>query len=152
MLDIDRVWHRIAQLPGYRNKSLSDFIQQDLTYATQLAAGQAVPNQPVVFPAGAVVVGVRGGASIDAQLATQTQRFGLDTFKLSIADQQTGRIIVGTAQAIATAVFGHQNDQFPSKELIIPAQGGFTYSFTNLTTSIINIAISHSCLVPAVVG
>jgi hypothetical protein len=152
MLDIDRVWNRVAQLPQYREKKLSDFVLQDLTYSTQLQPTQTVPNQNVVFPAGAIIVGVGGAATLDASAATVVTRNGLDLFKLAISDQQTGRTIAGTAQVAGIALFGQYNDRFPAKELIIPAQGGLIYSLTNLTSSIINLFLTHSCLVPAVVG
>lgn len=149
MLNIDRVWSRISQLQQYRGKKLTDFMLQQITYATQLTNAQVVGNQVVTFPAGAIVVGIRGGSNLDLAVATQTTREGLDLFKLSIVDQQNNRSIVGAAQVIATAVFGPFNDQCPAKELIIPAQGGLIYSFTNLTTSTIDLYIAHDCLVPA---
>jgi hypothetical protein len=152
MLNIDRVWSRVSQLPNYRGKKITDFILNQINYATQLTTGQASPNNVVTFPAGAIVVGVRAGACLDAAVATQTTRDGLDLFKLSIADQQTGRAISGTLQAMASAIFGRFNDQFPAKELIIPAQGGLLYSLTNLTTSTIDVFISHDCLVPNAIG
>jgi hypothetical protein len=149
MLNIDRVWSRVSQLGQYRGKKLSDFILLNITAAYQLTNGQALPNQPVVFPSGAIVVGARAGANVDLTVGTQTGREGLDLFKLAIADQQTGRTIVGTAQAMASAIYGRYNDQFPAKELIIPAQGGLLYSITNLTTSTIDVFLTHDCLVPA---
>lgn len=152
MLNIDRVWSRVSQLPQYRGKKLSDFILQDVTFSTQLTTGQALPNQPVIFPAGAIMVGARAGAEQNAVAATVVGRDGLDMFKLAIADQQTQRNIVGTAQAVASSVFGRFNDQFPAKEIIVPVNGGLLYSFTNLTTTTINIYLSHDCLVPAAQG
>src|SRR5882757_1490507 len=152
MLNIDRVWSRVSQLPQYRGKKLSDFILQDVTYSTQLTTGQALANQPVIFPAGAILVGGRAGAAIPGVAATQTGRDGLDMFTVAIADQQTQRNIVGTTQMLASAVFGRFNDQFPAKEIIVPVNGGLLYSFTNLTTTTINIYFTHDCLVPAAQG
>lgn len=149
-LNIDRVWSRISQLSQYRAKKIQDFILLNITYAAQLTNAQVLSNQIVVFPAGGVIVGVRASATPDTQAATlAATRPGLDLFKLSIADQQTGRAIAGTTQALASAVFGVTGDQFPAKEIIMPAQGGLLYTFTNITSSTINIFISHDTLVPA---
>jgi hypothetical protein len=152
MLNIDRVWSRVSQLKQYQGRKLSDFVLQQITFTSQMTSAQALANQVVLFPAGSIVVGIRAGATIDSAAGTQTQRDGLDQFKLSIADQQTARTIVGTAQALASAVFGRYGDQCPAKELIIPAQGGLIYSFTNLTTSTIDFSVTHDCLVPGAVG
>lgn len=148
MLNIDRVWSRVSQLPDYRGKKITDFILQQINYAAQLTNAQAIANQVVTFPAGAIVVGVRGGSILDGVVANTSTRDGLDMFKLSIADQQTGRAISGTTLAMASAIFGRFNDQFPAKELLIPKQGGLTYAFTNLTTSTLDVFIVHDCLVP----
>lgn len=148
MLDIDRVWSRVSQLQQYRGSKLTDFMFQEITYASQLTSGQAIGNQPISFPAGAIIVGIRGGSNLDTAVATQTTRDGLDLFKLAITDQQNNRNIVGTSQVIASTVFGRFNDQCPAKEIIIPPSGGLIYSFTNLTTSTIDIFFAHDCLVP----
>jgi len=119
-----------------------------------MTTGQVLSNQVVTFPSGAIIVGIRGGSTIDATAAVSAnvQRDGLDLFKLSIADQQTARAIVGTAQCMASAVFGRFNDQCPAKEIIVPKQGGLLYTFTNLTTSTLDLFITHDCLVPNSVG
>jgi hypothetical protein len=148
MLDIDRVWSRVAQLDQFRGKKLSDFIYQGITYFNQLTSGQAVANQPVLFPSGAILIGAGAGATIDNAVATQTNRPGLDLFKIAIANAQDNRNIVGTNQALAYSVYGPFGDQWPAKEIVISVGGGLVYAITNMTLSTIDVFITHHCLVP----
>ena len=152
MIPIEQAWFRVSQRPEYRGKQLSDFMYQGITYTTQLTSLQAVSAQPVVFPSGAIIVGVVGGAQINNQLATQQGRLGLDMFTVAVSDGSNNRVIVGTAQSQASTVYGPYGDQFPAREIVLGPNTSLQYSFTNLTTSTINIYLTHHCLVPAAVG
>lgn len=156
MLNVNEVWARVSQLPAYQGRKLADFviqawdINQQLT--TSAGAGGIVDNQPVTFAAGAIIVGVGVAARPNGQAATQTYPPGGDLFKISIADQQSNRSIIGRTKAIASSVFGVFNDLFPAKELIIPTNGSLIYGFENMTTSTIDITITHHLLVPAAIS
>lgn len=157
MLNVNEVWARVSQLPAYRDRKLADFviqawdINQQLT--TSAGAGGTADNQPVTFAAGAIIVGIGGAARPNGQAATLADYApGNDLYKISIADQQSNRSIIGRTRAIASSVFGNLNDLFPAKEIIIPTNGTLIYSFENLTTSTIDITITHHLLVPAAIS
>lgn len=152
MIPIEQAWSRVSQRPEYRDKKLSDFMYQGITYSTTLTSLLAAPAASVVFPNGAIIVGAVGGATIQGQAATQTNRLGLDLYSLAISDGSNNRVIVGSAQAMATTVYGHYGDQFPAREIVLGANTSLQYTFTNLTTTTILVYVTHHCLVPAAVG
>lgn len=152
MLNVDRVWARASQRPEFKNKRLQDFGYQGVVLRYNgLASGAGVQNQNANFPNGAIVLGICGGAMYLAQAAAPAVSSGLSMFALSVEYQQQ-RQIVGTNAALASSVFGVNNDQFPSKELYIPTNGMIQYAFENLTSSTISIWITHHVLVPVNVG
>lgn len=152
MLNVDRVWSRVSQLPGFKNRRLSEFIIQVINLNFTLTTGQVSASTPVNLPAGMVLLGVGAAARVSAQAGTQTQSPGLDMFSVAIDYQATARSIVGTTRGIGSSVFGPYGDQFPAKELVIPVQGSLLYTAENLTTSTILVTFAHAGLVPSAIG
>jgi hypothetical protein len=153
MLNVDRVWSRVSQLPGFQGKKLSQFILQTINLNFTLTTQQLGAQTPVVLPAGAVVLGVVAAARLSAVAASQAQSPGLDMFRVAIDYQATSRSIVGPGiRGLGSAVFGPYGDQFPGKELVIPVQGALLYTPENATTSTIEITFAHHCLVPGAIG
>lgn len=153
MLEVDRVWQRVSQRPEMRDKKLNMFGYQGVvTRYNGLTTLAIVENQKANFPNGAVILGITGGAQVEGQAATVSDRDGLDMFALSF-DFQQNRSIVGQTRTIASSVFGTGKfNQFPPYELVIPTNGFLMYGFENLTTSTIDLFITHHCLVPVNVG
>jgi hypothetical protein len=146
MLNVDRVWSRqAAKWPG---KKLSDFRLQVVTGTFNVAASSASQNNPVSFGAGAIIVGVIAAASVQNQgsAATVTYRPGLDLFTTTISYQADNRVIVGTAEALGSSVFGPYGDQYPGMEIPMPQNTALLYNFTNQTTTAITITLAHHCL------
>lgn len=155
MLNVDRVWSRVSQLPGFKNRKLSDFVIQVIDLNFTLTTGATSPQTPVNLPAGMVIIGVIAGARVDAQLGTTQQSPGLDMFSVAIDYQATARSIVGPGGSnlgLGSAVFGPFGDQFPGKELVIPVQGSLLYTVKNQTTSTIDVTFAHHGLVPGSIG
>jgi hypothetical protein len=150
MLNVDRVWARNAY--RYAGKKLNQFRLQVITSAYNLATGAAAQNQAVAFGAGAIVIGVMAAAQLVAAAASQTTKPGLDMFSLSCIYQADNRSVIGTAEAIASSVFGQDGDQYPAMELFLPQNTALLYNFTNLTTSSILITLTHHALLPGAVG
>ena len=154
MLNVDRVWSRVSQLPGFKNRKLSDFVIQVIDLNFTLTTQQLSAQTPVNLPAGMVILGIIAAARMDAQAATVQQSPGLDMFRVAIDYQATARSIVGpgASRGLGSAVFGPFGDQFPGKELVIPVQGSLLYTVENMTTSTIDVTFSHHGLVPGAIG
>lgn len=156
MLNVDRVWSRVSQLPAFKGKRLADFIHQTINLNFTLTSQQIGAQTPVNLPAGMIVIGITAAARISlsaAVAATQQQSPGLDMFRVAIDYQGQGRSIVGPGtKGIGSAVFGPYGDQFPAKELVIPIQGALLYTPENMTTSTIDITFAHHGLVPSAIG
>jgi hypothetical protein len=150
MLNIDRVWARQAY--RFTGKKLSQFREQVITSAYNLASGVAVQNQAVAFGAGAIVVGVMAACVVTGLAGTQTTRPGLDMFSVASIYQADNRSVIGNAEAIGSSVFGREGDAYPSMEIFLPQNTALLYNFTNLTTSNILITLSHHALLPGSVG
>ena len=150
MLNIDRVWARQhGRFPGMK---LADFRYQGITSTYTIATGGVAQNQAVNFGSGAMIIGIGAAAQITSVAATQTTKLGLDMFSLNCTYQADNRSVVGTAEAIASSVFGAYGDQFPVMELVMPQNTSLIYNFTNLTTSTIVITLTHHCLLKGAVG
>jgi hypothetical protein len=150
MQNIDRVWARQGvRFPG---RKLANFRLQVITSTYTLASAAPALNQPVSFGAGAIVLGVLAAAQIISVAATQTTKPGLDMFSVACTYQADNRAVIGTAEAIASAVFGPHGDQFPALEIYLPQNTALIWQFTNLTTSTIQISLAHHCLLPGAVG
>lgn len=152
MLNVDRVWSRVSQLPGFRGRKLGEFIIQVIDLNFALTTGQTSAQTPVNLPAGMIILGVMAAARVNGQAGTTAQSPGLDMFRVAIDYQATNRSIVGTTRGLGSAVFGHFGDQFPGKELIVPVQGSLLYTCENMTTSTIDVTFSHHGLVPGAIG
>jgi hypothetical protein len=154
MLNIDRVWSRVSQLPGFKGRKIGEFVLQVIDLNFTLLTAAVSPQTPVNMPAGMIVVGVCAAARLDAVAGTQTSSPGLDMFRVAIDYQATARSIVGpgTNRGLGSAVFGPFNDRFPAKELVIPVQGSLLYTVENMTTSTIDVTFSHHGLVPGAIG
>lgn len=150
MLNIDRVWSRVAQLDDFRGTKLTDYMFQGITASFALAAavGSTSNSQPVNFGPRCVLLGAIASAQPVGQAATQAYRPGLDLFTVSIDWQGQQRALVGSTQVLGSCLFGPQGDQFPAKEIIIPVQGGLAYSLTNMTSTQLTVTVCHHCLVP----
>jgi hypothetical protein len=147
MIDINQVWQRVSQLPQFQGQKLGDYIYQGFVARFALAAAQISQNQPVRFPAGAILYSIAAAAGPIAQAATAVARPGLDLFSVSIA-YEIGRSIVGTDSAIGSSVFSTGAESaFPAKEIVIPTNGALIYNVTNLTTTPIEVTITHHALV-----
>jgi len=152
MLNVDRVWSRVSQLPGFRGRKLSEFVLQVINLNFTIASQVTAPQTPVNLPAGMIILGVIAAARLDAVAGTQTSSPGLDMFRVAIDYQATSRSIVGTTRGLGSAVFGPFGDQFPAKELVVPVQGSLLYTVENMTTSTIDVSFEHHGLVPGAIG
>jgi hypothetical protein len=152
MLNVDRVWARASQRPEYRGKGLSQYTTQVIVAQFTLQPTQISGQTSVLFPAGAVILGIQAKFIPTAQPGTSILMDGMDMFAFSLDYQATNRSIVGTSRAIGSTVFGNENDQFPGKELYIPTNGSLLYTVENLTSSTIFGTFSHHCLVPSAIG
>lgn len=152
MLNVDRVWSRVAQLPAYKGRKLAEFIIQVINLNFTLTTQQVSAQTPINLPAGMILLGVIGAARFAAQAASQQQSPGLDMFSVAIDYQATNRNIVGQTRSLGSAAFGPYGDQFPGKELVVPIQGSLVYTVENMTTSTINVSFAHHGLVPGAVG
>lgn len=153
MLNVDRVWSRVSQLPGFRGRKLADFVIQAINLNFQLTTQQTSPQTPVNLPAGMVILGITAGARKDAVASTIVMCPGLDMFRVAIDYQATARSIVGpTTRGLGSSVFGQYGDQFPAKELVIPIQGSLLYTVENMTTDTIDVTFTHHGLVPGAIG
>jgi hypothetical protein len=154
MLNVDRVWSRVSQLPGFKGRKLNEFVIQVINLNFTLLTAAISPQTPVNLPAGAIILGVGAAARLDAVAGTQTSSPGLDMFRVAIDYQATARSIVGPGanRGLGSAVFGQYGDLFPAKELVIPVQGSLLYTVENMTTSTIDVTFSHHCLVPGAIG
>ncbi len=152
MLNVDRVWSRVSQLPTFKGRRLGEFIIQALNLNFTLTTGQTSAQTPINLPAGGIILGIIAAARVAAQLGTTAQSPGLDMFAVALDYQATNRSVIGTTRAIGSAAFGPYGDQFPGKELVIPVQGSLLYTVENLTTSTINVSFVHHALVPGAIG
>lgn len=152
MLNVDRVWSRVSQLPGFRGRKLTEFIIQVIDLNFALTSAQTSAQTPVNLPAGMILLGVMAAARVNNQAGTTVQSAGLDMFRVAIDYQATNRSVVGTSRGLGSAVFGAYGDQFPAKELVVPVQGSLLYTVENMTTSTIDVTFAHHGLVPAAVG
>lgn len=152
MLNLDRVWARATQRPEYRGKSLTSYTTQAIVQAFTLTSTQTSGQTPVLFPAGAVILGIIAAFQPSAIAATTVYRPGMDLFDVAIDYQATNRSIVGTTRGVGSSVFGPYGDQFPTKEIYIPINGSLLYTVANLTTTTIYGTFTHHCLVPAAIG
>ena len=153
MLNIDRVWSRVSRQPPFMGRRLDEFgLQVVVLRIASLVSTASSDDQQVNFPNGAIILGITAAASVAGQAGTQAIRNGLDLFSVNMSFQQN-RTIVGQNKAIASSIFGTgQFDVFPAKEIVVPTQGQLIYGFTGLTSSTIEITVSHHCLVPIAVG
>lgn len=146
MLNVDRVWARNAKrFPG---QSLAGWRLQDVTAQFVVAANAASQGNPVNFGLNAIIIGIDATAAPNGQAATTQYRPGRELFTLTITYQADNRVIVGTAEVFASAVFGPYGDQFPGLEIVMPQNGSLIYNFTNQTSTAITITVSHQCLMP----
>lgn len=146
MQNVDRVWARqSARFPGHK---LSQFRVQAIINAFTLATGASAQNQPVAFGAGAILIGVCAAAQIVGQAATAVTRAGLELFSLSCIYQADNRSLIGTAEGIASSIFGPNGDQYPPMELYLPQNTALLYNLTNLSTSTILVTLAHHVLLP----
>lgn len=152
MLNVDRVWSRVSQLPSFKGRKLSEFVIQVINLNFSLTSLQLSAQTPISLPAGMVLLGVTAAARLNGVAATQQQSPGLDMFSVAIDYQATSRSIVGQTRSLGSAVFGPYADQFPGKELVVPIQGSLLYTTENMTTSTINISFAHHGLVPGAIG
>jgi len=150
MIDADRAWARQGnRFPG---RKLSDFVLQVIDLSVSLGNAAAAQNQTVNFGASAIILGVMAAAQPTAQAATQTYRPGLDLFSAALSYQATNRQIIGSVESIGSAIFGLYNDRFPGLEIVMSQNTSLAWNFTNLTSTSIQITLSHHCLMPAAVG
>src|SRR5882724_4827110 len=140
MLNVDRVWSRVSQLPGFRGRKLRELVLEVINLNFTIASQVTAPQTPVNLPAGMIILGVIAAARLDAVAGTQTSSPGLDMFRVAIDYQATSRSIVGTTRGLGSAVFGPFGDQFPAKELVVPVQGSLLYTVENMTTSTIDVS------------
>jgi hypothetical protein len=146
MQNVDRVWARQhSRFPG---ANLNQFRIQAIINAFTLSSGASAQNQPVAFGAGAILLGVGAAAQIVGQAGTAANRAGLDLFSASCIYQADNRSLIGTAEGIASSIFGPNGDQFPPMELYLPQNTSLLYNLTNLTTSTILITLAHHVLLP----
>lgn len=146
MLNIDRVWARQAKrFPG---QNLSGWRLQDVTGSFNVAGNASSQGNVINFGLNAIIVGIDAVAAPTGQTALQQYRPGRDLYTLTITYQADNRVIVGTAEAFGSSVFGTQGDQFPAMEIVMPQNSALIYNFTNQTSTAITVTVTHQCLMP----
>lgn len=146
-LNLERVWARVKNnklIP--RKACLSDYRFISISKTYTLTSQQAVTNQPVEFPAGSIILSLGAWASFAAQAAGAV-RGDLSMVRCQItypsADGNLVTVLVNLA-----ALLGLRNErQWPEKEILIPVNGTLNHSFTNLTTSTLDLDLVYNCLV-----
>ncbi len=151
MVNPDRAWARVA--PRYPGKSLRDFRLQVIIASYTIGSGGTSQNNPVVFGAGAIILGIIAACQVTGQAGTAAaQRIGLDNFSTAITYQADNRSVAGTTEGIGSSVFGPMGDQLPAVEIVMPQNTSLVYNFTNLVTNQIQITVAHHCLLPGAIG
>lgn len=156
MLNLDRVWHRVAG--GERAKApkkhplipegacLRDY--KFITYAKvfTLTTQQTLQNNVQDFPAGSIVLSLLMAAAQQAAAVTAA-RGTLDAVRIIVSYPAADGNLV-TLNVNAAALLGRNGDrQWPEKEIIIPNNGSLTYSLVNLTTSTLDVDVAWNALV-----
>jgi hypothetical protein len=152
MLNIDRVWSRVAQRSDFQGMKASQYRLQVIVQSFTLTSAQISNQTPVNFPAGMIIVGIEASSQVEAQTGLVAQQRSLDMFRFSLDYQATNSSLIGTARAIGSAVFGQYGDSFPAKEIVIPINGSLLYTVENLTTSTLDVTFAHHGLVPSAIG
>lgn len=146
-LNLERVWARVRKNKLVPYKScLSDYRIITISKNYSLTTQQAVTNQPVEFPAGAIVLSLGAWAAVAAQAGTAV-RGDLSMVRAQITYPSADGSLVTVLVNLA-ALLGLRNErQWPEKEILIPVNGTLNQSFTNLTTSTIDLDVAWNALV-----
>lgn len=148
-LNLDRVWARVSQRPGFqRYKGVTAFFNKVDVLRFTLTTGQVSAQTPQLFPAGGIITKIVAAARISANAATVVSSPGLDMFSVAIDQQNPVRNVVGSSAGLGSSVFGPFGDSFPQMEIVMPPQGGLLYTVTNETTSTIVVTFAHHYLLP----
>lgn len=146
-LNLDRVWARVKKnklIP--RGACLSDYRFITISKNYSLTTQQAVSNQPIEFPAGAILLSLGMWAAFAAQAAGAV-RGDLSMVRVQITYPSADGNLV-TVLVNAAALLGLRNErQWPEKEILVPVNGTLNHSFTNLTTSTIDLDVVWNVLV-----
>jgi hypothetical protein len=152
MLDVDRVWARVSQLPPFQGMKLTDFGLQVFGQSFTLTSGQTSSVTPVQFANKSIILSIAAGARPDAAAAAQGYTDGLDMFRVA-CQIEGGRYIIGTSALMASAVFAKGTESsFPAREIVLFQNTKLLYTVTNLTTTTIDVDIAHHVLTPVAVG
>lgn len=153
VLNWDRVWKRVAQLPDFRGRKQSQFRFIAIGKQFSLTTGQTSGTTPVDFAAGAIVLGITAGLSVASQAGTQLIR-DLSGARISIDYPASDGSVITGGRMNAAALFGRYGEhQFPAKEIIIPGNGSLNVVVENLTTSTIAFdLVFHSMIYRAAAG
>jgi hypothetical protein len=146
-LNLERVWNRVKRnklIP--RGACLSDYRFISISKNYSLTTQQAVTNQPVDFPAGSIILSLGAWAAFAAQAASAV-RGDLSMVRAQITYPSADGSLVTVLVNLA-ALLGLRNErQWPEKEILIPVNGTLNHSFTNLTTSTIDLDLVYNALV-----
>lgn len=130
-------------------KRLADL--RPLTYGLNFVVpGSADLNVPSIrslpqqFPAGALVLGVKGACTPEGQPQNAFMP-SLDRFQIRLSYNTSDGLI--PQFVTGSAIFGQMNDQFPQRALFLEAQQVAQTEILNLTPDQIRVSISFHCLV-----
>jgi hypothetical protein len=153
VLDFQDVYQRITAPGGdFEGRPQEYFTEQLIAAQFDLAAYGggvfgSVSGQTLQFPVGTVIVGLAAGGAALNQASTQVDRAGLEMFTIGIT-VNNNRTLVGPGQALASTVFGRENDLFPAKEIVIANTASMVVSLTSVMSDAIRVWLTAHCFVP----
>lgn len=118
-----------------------------LTFTVPPSADLNAPitrSLPQQFPAGALVLGVKGACTPEGQPQNAFMP-ALDRFAVRLTYNTSDGLI--PQFVVGSAIFGLDNDQFPPRALFVEAQQVAQTEIANLTPDQIRVSISFHCLV-----
>ncbi|MEO7827205.1 MAG: hypothetical protein ABIR60_08700 [Allosphingosinicella sp.] len=148
MLNATQVWHRLKTLKAFKSMTESDF--RPIVYGqtfTPAAGGAATASQAVLFPGGAIILGITASgfvptAAIGGQSAANRQVFGID---FSFSNNEA--IVVSGPLSADALLGGGDNTIFPLRELIIAPNQQIGTRVANYTTGALTVHVCFHCLI-----
>lgn len=150
MLNPDRAFDQFkAILAGIGIKKLADLrpLSFVLNFTVPATADLAAPTTrflPQLFPAGAVILGIKGDCFPEGQ-PVNPFLIGNERFRVRLSYNTSDGLV--TNFGIAQTIFGRENDEFPQRALFLEANQVIQTEIQNLTPEQIRVDIAFHCLV-----
>jgi hypothetical protein len=129
------------------NAKLSGYKFQSQTRTFTLTSDEEVSNQPVDFPAGAVILRVGIEAS-EAGKNAGDARGTLDMIRIAFDLPSFDGTLTAGGEVRASCLVGRNGDaQWPEKPLVMGKQGSINLTLKNLTKSTIDVDVAFHTLI-----